>query len=105
VARAVGVDAEPAGGKDVPIIYRLNLREGDGYFLARQFEMRDKDIVLVANSDGAQLLKFATLVQAILTPAQSVASTVLTVKTINSVGGAAVITTSPVTTTTTGATP
>ena len=93
VARAVGVNVEPAGGDDLPIIYRLNLREGDGYFLARQFEMRDKDIVLVANSDSAQLLKFANLVQAIISPVDSAASTVLTVKTIQN-GGSAVITTS-----------
>ena len=104
VARAVGVNVEPAGDAGVPIIYRMNLREGDGYFLARQYEMRDKDIVLVANSDGAQLLKFANLVQALISPVDSAAGTVLTVKTIQA-GGSAVITTSTGTATTTGVTP
>ena len=47
----------------VPVIYRVNLRSGDGYFLAREFPVRDKDILLLANSDGAQLLKFMTLVR------------------------------------------
>jgi polysaccharide export outer membrane protein len=104
VARAVGVNVERSGGDSAPIIYRLNLREGDGYFLAKQFEMRDKDIVLVANSDGAQLLKFANLVQALIAPVESGAATVLTVKTIQA-GGSAVITTSTgVTTGVTGAT-
>ena len=47
----------------VPVIYRLNLRNGEGYFNARQFAIRDKDVILLANSDGAQLLKFMTLLR------------------------------------------
>jgi polysaccharide export outer membrane protein len=51
-----------AGTTDpVPVIYRLNLRDSDGYFRARQFAMRDKDMILLANADGAQLLKFLNL--------------------------------------------
>jgi len=96
--KALRPDA-PTDVDPTPVIYRLNLREGGGYFRAKRFAMRDKDIVLLANSDGAQLLKFANLVEAILTPVQSAASTVLTVKTIGTSGGTAVVTTSPVTTT------
>ena len=47
----------------VPVVYRLNLRGGEGYFLAQSFAMRDKDVILVANADGAQLLKFFTLLR------------------------------------------
>lgn len=105
VARAIGVSLDSSfADKGAPIIYRLNLREGDGYFLARQFEMRDKDIVLVANSDSAQLLKFVNLLQAMINPVQSSASTALTIKTIQS-GGAAVITTAAPIATTTATTP
>lgn len=43
------------------MIYRLNLRDGDGFFRAKQFSMRDKDIILLANADGTQLLKFINL--------------------------------------------
>jgi polysaccharide export outer membrane protein len=88
-------DVPPANEVDpAPVIYRLNLREGDGYFRAKRFAMRDKDIVLVANSDGAQLLKFVNLLQGITSNVQNVASTVLTIKTINTAGGAAIVTTS-----------
>ena len=52
-------EAAPTDADPTPVIYRLNLREGGGYFRARRFAMRDKDIILIANSDGAQLLKFA----------------------------------------------
>ena len=89
----------PTDANSTPVIYRLNLREGGGYFRAKRFAMRDKDIVLVANSDGAQLLKFVNFLQGIAGNVQSVASTVLTIKTINSATGATVITTAPVTTT------
>ena len=98
--KALHPDA-PTDADPTPVIYRLNLREGGGYFRARRFAMRDKDIVLIANSDGAQLLKFVNLLQGITSAAQNVASTALTIKTINSPGGAAVITTSPAVTTTT----
>ncbi len=92
--RSVRPDA-PTDADPTPVIYRLNLREGGGYFRARRFTMRDKDIVLIANSDGAQLQKFVTLLEGIVAPAQSVASTALTIKTIGTAGGATVITTSP----------
>jgi polysaccharide export outer membrane protein len=47
----------------VPVVYRLNLRVGNGYFLAQSFPMRDKDVILLANADGAQLLKFFVLLR------------------------------------------
>src|SRR6202035_4335168 len=46
-----------------PVVYRLNLRVGNGYFLAQSFPMRDKDVILLANADGAQLLKFFVLLR------------------------------------------
>lgn len=51
-----------AGRSRVPVIYRLNLREANGYFRAQKFPMRNKDIILVSEADGTQLLKFFTLV-------------------------------------------
>ena len=54
-------EAAPTDADPSPVIYRLNLREGGGYFRARRFAVRDKDIILIANSDGAQLQKFVTL--------------------------------------------
>ena len=96
--KALRPDA-PTDADPTPVIYRLNLREGGGYFRAKRFAMHDKDVVLVANSDGAQLLKFVNLLQGIAGNVQSVASTVLTIKTINSATGATVVTTAPVTTT------
>jgi len=47
----------------LPVLYRTNLRGGDGYFLATKFEMRDKDVVLLANSDGAQFQKMLNILE------------------------------------------
>ena len=65
LVEAIRPDAAPAPGQAVPVIYRLNLRDGDGFFRARQFAMRDKDIILLANADGTQLLKFITLLEGV----------------------------------------
>ncbi len=44
-----------------PIIYRLNLREPDGFFLAKNFPIQDEDIVYIANSESVELTKFLDL--------------------------------------------
>lgn len=45
----------------VPVIYKVDLRGGDGYFLAQSFELRDKDVILLANAAGTQWLKFLAI--------------------------------------------
>lgn len=42
----------------VAVIYRLNLRKGDGFFLAQKFPMSHEDTVYVANSASVELSKF-----------------------------------------------
>lgn len=58
-----------------PVIYRLNLKSADGYFLAQKFQMRDRDLVFIANADGTQLQKFLNLVGAVLGNARGLATT------------------------------
>lgn len=41
-----------------PVIYRLNLRKGKSFFFGQSFEVRDKDIIYVANSFSSELRKF-----------------------------------------------
>ena len=86
-------DAALASDQTVPVIYRLNLRDGDGFFRARQFSMRDKDIILLANADGTQLLKFLTLLES----ASSIATNVrtLTLPSTTGGGGSTTIVTTP----------
>lgn len=49
-------------GEVVPVIYRLDLRNPEGLFHARQMLVRNKDIIFVANSEAAELRKFLGLV-------------------------------------------
>ena len=42
----------------VPVVYRLNFRDASSYFLARQFDVRDKDIVYVSDHPLADMQKF-----------------------------------------------
>ncbi len=47
----------------VPVLYRVGLRDAEGYFAAQSIKMRDKDIVLVTNAEATQLQKTLTLVR------------------------------------------
>jgi polysaccharide export outer membrane protein len=52
----------------IPVVYRLSLRDAKSYFLARSFRMRDKDVLYVANSTGAELQKFLNLIGTVTSP-------------------------------------
>lgn len=49
--------------ESVPVVFRMNLRESPGYFLAQRFQMRDKDVILIADAEGTQLMKFFALLK------------------------------------------
>ncbi len=59
----MGVDVTPYATSMVPVIYRVNLREPDGFFLATKFQVRDQDILFVSNSQASELAKFLALLQ------------------------------------------
>ena len=58
VAQQLGVDTRPFASPIIPIIYNINLRNGGGYFLATNFEMRNKDVILVSDSVSFESTKF-----------------------------------------------
>jgi polysaccharide export outer membrane protein len=51
-----------------PIVYRLDMREADAYFLAQRFPVEDKDILYVANAPLDELQKFFTLLNTLTGP-------------------------------------
>ena len=61
IARALGVTAPPTP-KGVPIIYRLNLLQPEGFFIANSFEVKPDDLLYVARSDLTQTEKFLNVV-------------------------------------------
>ncbi|MDQ0512533.1 polysaccharide biosynthesis/export family protein [Ancylobacter amanitiformis] len=59
VVRAMDPDSPHLSGNSaVPVIYRLNLKDPSGYFIARAFPVRVGDIVYVANAPGTEFSKF-----------------------------------------------
>jgi polysaccharide export outer membrane protein len=69
VVSALGVpDLARETGRGSPIVYHLNLRRVDGYFLAQDFAIQDNDLIYVANARMAELQKFLTLVGSITGP-------------------------------------
>ena len=55
----------------VPVVYRLNLRDANSYFLARAFQMRDKDILYVANAPLTEVQKFFNVIGTLASPVVS----------------------------------
>lgn len=49
----------------IPTIYRLNLRDPSGFFMAQYFPMRDKDIIYVSNARSVEVAKFFDYIQTI----------------------------------------
>ncbi len=57
VAERLGIDCSRFPGPIIPVIYNLNLRNPEGYFLATKFQMRNKDVIYMANATSVELSK------------------------------------------------
>ena len=64
-------------GPGRPIVYRLDLSEPQGFFLARRFAMRDGDAIFVTNAPLTELRKFLQLFNSVVAPVQTLDSTAL----------------------------
>ena len=62
VAAALGL-TQPETTRGVPVVYRLNLEEAEGLFIANNFLIQPNDIFYVPRSSSAELGKFFTLVR------------------------------------------
>jgi len=56
----------------IPVVYRLNMNEARAFFLMRFFEVRDKDIIYVANSPIAEFGKFLQILGPLLSNVSTV---------------------------------
>jgi polysaccharide export outer membrane protein len=69
LAERLGVDCSKFVGPTVPIIYNADFRDPAGYFLANQFQMRDKDVLFAANAATVDSAKFMQYVRVIIATA------------------------------------
>lgn len=61
----VNLDKFDPQASGIPTIYRTNLRDPSGFFLAQTFQLRNKDVLYVSNSDSVELIKFLTVIDAV----------------------------------------
>lgn len=54
--------------KQVPVVYRLNLRDPAGFLIAQNFQVQNKDVLYVSNAPAAELQKFLNLVMSLAYP-------------------------------------
>jgi len=48
----------------IPVIYRFDLRDPGGFFLASSFPVRNKDVIYIGNAAIVKFMKFITVVGA-----------------------------------------
>lgn len=70
IAQALaGAQAIPGAAPTVPVVYRLDLSRAGSFFLARDFRLRDGDVLYVSGAVANDLTKFLQLVGLITQPA------------------------------------
>lgn len=57
----------PDNQQAIPTIYRVNFRDPSGFFAARQFPMRDADVLYIDNADLVEITKLLSLITTIST--------------------------------------
>lgn len=66
LAEQLGVDCSKMDGPTVPVIYSVSFVDPAGYFLATQFQMRNKDVIFAANAQSVEITKFATFANTLM---------------------------------------
>jgi polysaccharide export outer membrane protein len=61
VAKALGVDVTRFTSELIPVIFSLDFRDPGGYFLATKVQVRNQDVLFVANAEGVEIAKFLVL--------------------------------------------
>jgi polysaccharide export outer membrane protein len=79
VARALGLSFDPSAAR-VPVVYRLDLRDPTGFFVAQKFEVVADDIIYVPHADLAEARKFFEVVNEVSSVGYDIAITNTVVK-------------------------
>jgi len=69
VLHRLGLRTDRDGSSAQPVIYHLNLREAGGFFKAKQFCLRDKDLIYVGNAGIIGFQKVMGVIGALTAPA------------------------------------
>jgi polysaccharide biosynthesis/export protein len=66
LAEKLGVDCSKMPGPTVPIVYSVSFVDPAGYFLGTRFQMRNKDVIFVANAQAVDIAKFANFLNTLI---------------------------------------
>jgi polysaccharide export outer membrane protein len=106
VAKLLGADMSRFDRPLVPVIFSVSFRDPGGYFLATRLQMRNDDIIFVANAQSVDAAKFLTFVNLVTSAASGTAGAIQTVPATEAavhghvLGGAVVTATTPTATAT-----
>ena len=70
-------------GKEVPIVYHLNMMQTGSYFVAQKFIMQDKDVLYFGNAAANQPSKLVQLISQLFSPVLTVTSAVSVIQNSN----------------------
>ena len=73
LAEKLGVDCSKMDGPTVPVIYSVSFADPAGYFLATRVQLRNKDVILVANAQDIGVTKFANFLNTLISVPNNVA--------------------------------
>ncbi len=66
VAELLGVDVARFHGDIIPVIFNVDFIDPSGYFLATKLQMRNADVIFVANAEAVEITKFANFLNTLM---------------------------------------
>lgn len=65
------LDVNPKYATDkgyIPVVYNIDMTKSESFYLIREFEIKDKDIVYISTAPSVQIRKFLQLISEIISP-------------------------------------
>jgi polysaccharide biosynthesis/export protein len=81
LAEKLGVDCSKMDGPTVPVVYSTSFEDPSGYFLATKMQMRNKDVIFVANAKSVDVTKFANFLNTLISVPSNAVSLANTIQT------------------------
>jgi polysaccharide export outer membrane protein len=72
LAEKLGVNCSKMDGPTVPIVYSVSFADPAGYFLGTRMQMRNKDVIFVANAQSVEITKFTQFLNALIATGNNV---------------------------------
>ena len=92
VAEQLGVDVSQFGTDTIPVILSVSFRDPGGYFLATKVQMRNQDVLFVANAASVEITKFLDFLNVIMVTGSNGMSVATQARECCSAGGAVFVT-------------